>query len=443
MFHIETTLNRIKGLLTDTSSKETLDKYGLNNMFFPPHVSQLGEETGLKLVELKLDIAVKLGLDLIPASLIDLFEHEELLELISDELKQYLTLNIWAAGIDEPVNEDDIFPYVKTLMDELSHKEASEALILNKEERMDIRNTGDSAMNLPRHENPVLAASLFMSKRKDTPNYSLPFNAFVSVYNSIHNDLKHIKGKRNMVVTYKAYEFNQIPQRTLYNRFHKYFDSILHNLPNRESKINKVLFEREYNLVLASQINNATKDLSGPFREWSRRVLSLAALLPTVEGRLILIEQYTNHQLLILEGNNFGALQISPRFDTLYNAMLKLAADLLSMALIAIPVMEMIFVSELNSEENKYLEELSDSDPIFLMMEDDLNIDKTLIEINHVQTIYTKNKLWDVQFLFNKYIDEDLHDDLYSPLINSDKIECLGKCIRDEYFGDFLKFDKL
>lgn len=452
MFHSETTLSRIKDLLSDTLSNTFLEKYGLNNMILPPHVPQLRNEIGLKLVEMKLDIAVKKSLQLLPDSLIDLFEHEELLDLISDELKQYLTLNLWAAGISESVNEGDILPYVQNLMNGVSDKEASEALTLDEEEKINIRNTGDSAMNLPRHDNPILATSLYMSKRKDMPNYSLPFNAFISVYNSIHNDLNHIKGKRSMIEAYKAYKFNHTPQRTLYNRFHNYFDSILHNLPNRETKINKVLFEREYNLVLASQINNATKDLSGSFREWSRRVLSLAALLPTVEGRLVLIEQYTSHQLLILEGNGFGTPQISPNRDTRNNAMLKLAADILSMALIALPVMEMIFVSELKLGEEKYLEELSDVEPIYLKMDDVQNIDETLIVINHVQAIHTKNKLWDVQMLFNKYLDKNLHDDNVterhldqfsnSTLILSEKIECLAKCIRDEYFGDFLKFDK-
>ena len=449
MLHLDTTLNRIKALLTDTSTKAFLDSYGLNNVILPPHIRRFGNESGLESIEIKLDIAIEHCLQLIPSSLINLFDTEDLIGLMTDDLKRYLILNIWAAGINQTIDEGDIFPYVENLINVVSVKEASQGLNLNKEEINNIRNNYDSAINLPRNNDAQNVTSSLMKERGNLPNYTLPFNAFISVFSNIHNELKHNKGKRPSVESYKMFSLNSTPQRKLQNRFYQYFDATLHNLSIRERNINKVIFEREYSLVLASQIDNVTKGLSGSFGEWSRRVLSLASLLPTVEGRIQIIEQYKSHQLLILEGNRFGVPSIQPKLATLYESMLKLADDLLSMALIVLPIMEIKFLSELKNEEKPFLNELSNNEPLYLRMEDSPNIDNTMIEINRIHAIYTKNRLGDVQSLLNKFLNDDDHtiqltepvQYSYPSILDADEIERIGKCIRISYFSDFLKYD--
>jgi hypothetical protein len=456
MFHVESTLKRIKTMLSDEPRNSFLKKYNTKN--FSLFSSTIFDASGLDLVSQKLDMAVKQNLLLISDRLINVFENEDLFEYISDELKQYLILNIWAARVDQSINENDIPFYVQNLIDVVSDKESSESYNVNEIKEKKVRKVIYSVMNLPRHDNQDAPVSL-MSKRKDIPKYSLPFNTFISVYESIDKELKNIKGKRKFVDDYKSHKSNHSPERRLYNRFYDYFDACLLNLPNREILINKVLFEREYNLVLASQINMIIKDLPDSSRDLSRRVLSLAALLPIVEGRLVLIEQFKNYLLHILEGSGLGPLQLSPSRDTLYDSILKFATDLLSMALIVLPVMELNLLSILEHEEQPILEELSYNEPIHLKMNDVEDIDKTLIEINHVQAIYNKNKLWDVQSLLeqflvedlNSFLDEKLLDDdpilklqiyLDSSIMNSNKIESLGKRIREKYFGKFLKFNK-
>lgn len=100
--------------------------------------------------------------------------------------------------------------------------------------------------------------------------------------------------------------------------------------------INKMLFEREYNLGLANNIAVLTQHMEQPERQKYELLLSLAALLPNIMGRLKYIMSIISSK--------------KDMHDDLFLA-------LINIALITIPVMEVYFLY-LNEKSNQNLNDL-------------------------------------------------------------------------------------
>ncbi|MNW43490.1 hypothetical protein D3C74_206900 [compost metagenome] len=439
MLHSELIIEKKKTLFSEGMIKNIPEKYHIqkNVLYSPVFFNNLTDD--MHPIEFKLFSVVHQYLHLFPNTIATVIENEEIEFEIVDELKQYLALITWktATTNQQSIQESIISRHVKQLMDFIANKEDKETLDL-KLHKLDeeARKYGDAIFHLPREDQAEAIISALTTGASHLLQQALPIRAFIAVYQKVHNELKHTKGVRKEIQAYKNHKLNLTSDRKLHNRYWNYFCDSLQNESLSEKNLNLMLFEWEYSFVLASQINSATKELPDDLKCRSRKVLSLAALLPTVESRLSLIQYYTEHQKLILEESLWGAPKLSVKAVDVTDAMLKLASELIAMSLLVIPILEINTQRMLTDEDKTLLENLSESKPLYLKLKDTEDIENTLLAIHHVQSLYRNNKLWDLESIINDFLKE-YPDNNFS--IDNREIELIGTFVRDKYFGDFLK----
>ncbi|TBL80876.1 hypothetical protein [Paenibacillus thalictri] len=438
MLHSEFIIERKKALFSDKNNMNFPEKYHIQkNVLFPPaFFDRLNDATSP--TEFKLLCIIHHHLYLFPDTIANFIDNKGLEIDIIDDLTQHLALitHVATKTNEQPIEESVAIPYVNQLMKFLINKEENEELDLKDHDpNNETRLHGDDISYLPREQKADAIIIDLTTYNSHLPPQALPLRAFIAIYQQLHNELKYSKGKRPSIEAYKNFGGNLTPERKLHNRYWGYFRNSLQMVPSSSWNLNLVLFEWEYNIVLASHINEATKELPNAFKLWSRKVLSLTALLPIVESRLFLIKYYTEHQISILEETNWSAPTLSVKKSNITDAMLKLASDWISMSLIIIPILEINTQRILADEDSTLLEELLDGETPRLILKDVEEIEETLHEIHHVQSLYRKHKLWDIQLIINEFLKANPDDNF---TIDSQTIELVCNFVRDKYFRDFL-----
>ncbi|WP_080831894.1 hypothetical protein [Cohnella massiliensis] len=164
------------------------------------------------------------------------------------------------------------------------------------------------------------------------PRFLSGFLGFSIFYKDIHNILKKEKIENNL------YSYKFISEHITTKYFHVYFYNnfcrVL-ELHTEFTLFNRLLFEREYNFALASEIailSTQFSDFPDLLDEYEK-LLSLAALLPNIIGRLHYIKSIAFSEEIIQQS-------LSGRIDTTR----KWINDLIELALIVIPLMESYFL---------------------------------------------------------------------------------------------------
>ncbi|KQN96195.1 hypothetical protein [Paenibacillus sp. Leaf72] len=439
MLHSEFIIERKKALFSDKNSKNFPEKYHIpkNVLYSPEFFNNLNDDTHP--TEFKLLSVVHDYLHLFPNTIASVIEKEELEFDIIDDLIRHLALitRVITLTNEQPVEESIANTYVKQLMEFIANKEENEELNLKlRDSNEETLIQSEDFSYLPREDQANKIITDLITKTSHLPQQALPLRAFIAIYKQVHNELTHSKGKRPAIHTYKICKINLTTERRLHNRYWDYFYNSLQMVSSSKKNLNLVLFEWEHNIVLASHINVSTKELPIKLKHWSRKVLSLAALLPTVEVRLSLVQYYAEHRTSILEESLWGAPRISVKDTDITDAMLKLASDLIATSLLVIPILEINTQRILSDEDKTLLEDLSVSRSPYLKLKDSEDIEETLLEIHHVQSLYRKHKLWDIQSIVNEFFTTNPDNDF---TIDNRTIEVISTFVREKYFMDFLK----
>lgn len=483
MRSIEATLKKMNSLDSPEDKINLLRTIGIDKIVLSNKTPLFGDETGKELIQKKLDFAISVCTDLIPSQIYSLFHREEdqyiqlkalatmeksrkkkqillneldqfgkfdendkFVEILIQDFKTHIILNTWAATTSENrVNETNISPVAKQIIDkiELLEETESDDSIEDAIFRSNNKNGARKDLNtewiryIPRSNDLNEVAAFLAEDTKNNLDIALPFTLFTAIYKTTHNHLKNIKGKRASIDTYMESVINlQDPERMLHKRYWRYFYSILEDYGQSIKNINKVIFEREYNLLLATVINRNTENLTEPMKNRTRQVLSLTSLLPNVMGRELIAGLFNEN--LNLPKNSYGTLSIFPNQHDYYKTLQKFAADVLSMSLVSIPMMESVFLCLLDDEEKAHLKDIANELIINFNIEQIANMkemDHTLTHINQIQNICSKQQLVDIAYKMT--LNSQTNCDF--PLLLGERVERIGEALRDKYFSDFVK----
>ncbi|WP_019912434.1 hypothetical protein [Paenibacillus sp. HW567] len=171
-----------------------------------------------------------------------------------------------------------------------------------------------------------------------TPAIFAPFVSYIALNYKIHGILKDTgTSKPNQTFINK----HQNVIEKIHLKYYEYFNFLIKEFPVNgkvksqfydynsvhNSLINKMIFEREYNLGLASKIFMMTNNIDSPVRSSYYKIMSLSALFAN-NGRL-------SYLINIYESiNSSGRVYIDE----------DKATAIISMALIVIPIMELYFI---------------------------------------------------------------------------------------------------
>jgi len=201
------------------------------------------------------------------------------------------------------------------------------------------------------------------------PAFAAPLIAFQALHSDAHKVLKDLKNsdhsknfcKHNKDIASKLH-------LNFYDNFIYLVDNFLsiksverqfeHNSPSYHPTLNKMLFEREYNLGLASKIMMMTLHLPYEMRIKYIRLLAVASMLPNINGRLFYITSiFTGNARSALNPQAIDGeeLNMLPTNENEHLSRLrKLSRGLLGMSLITIPVMETFFLYNLSKINYKF-----------------------------------------------------------------------------------------
>lgn len=196
------------------------------------------------------------------------------------------------------------------------------------------------------------------------PAFVSPLLAFQVMHADSH---KVIKDYTNSEHSYNFQRRNKDESRNVHLHFYDNFKYLLDNFPNIDKihglfeknqlryhpTINRILFEREYQLGLASKIATSTYLFSDEFKKRFFQILSPLAMLPNINGRLYYLTSMLLRQDLV-RSSMIGSL------DSNLATTHSLCTSLIGMALITIPVMESYFLylwkNGDGSFENRYMQ---------------------------------------------------------------------------------------
>ncbi|MED1872062.1 hypothetical protein [Brevibacillus borstelensis] len=189
------------------------------------------------------------------------------------------------------------------------------------------------------------------------PVFLVPLIMFQATHFDAHKVLKSYKDSQHSWTYLKDIkELSEFLHLNFYQNFKQLldhfpgFNEIIHFFENNQISYQpllvRILFEREYQLGLASKIATLTIYHSKEIQNRLHRLLSILAMLPNVSGRLfylpfILYKSLSAHFLRDLPGGENIVLESDQEKLIRIEAICK---DLIGFALITIPVMESYFL---------------------------------------------------------------------------------------------------
>lgn len=190
------------------------------------------------------------------------------------------------------------------------------------------------------------------------PSFLVPLLAFQSIHFDAHKVLKSYNNNQHSRTYLSNLDNNEKLHLDFYNNFKylldrfltlKKFERIFENKQvTYHPTINRILFEREYHLGLASKIIMMVMHYPEEIKNRYIRILSLAAMLPNISGRLfyltnIFIGNIHFHQIEPMSEDEFKIENLITEEEK-FIKIESICKDLIGMSLITIPVMESFFL---------------------------------------------------------------------------------------------------
>lgn len=307
-----------------------------------------------------MDFAFKVCYELIPYRIREHFEigHNIIYPLIKEDLGLHMLFNAFMVQLFETrgivKNNGSLFTRISDCL--------GEAIANDK----NVWNLFGDKVDIPRNAKNNFSdiAEYMMLSRSNTntkyeiPDFLSPLIAYVAVNYDSHKVLKDYKDSQHS----SSYLMNNkgISEK-LHLNFYDNFKYLLDNFSNiykverlfnnseysHHTTINRMFFEREYNLGLASKIVVMTLHYPSDIKKQYQKLLSLASLFPNINGRLYYVSSILTGILGVSSDGNTNRSLTSGGTFTLDENLVRIrefARSFIRMALIAVPVMEAYFL---------------------------------------------------------------------------------------------------
>lgn len=281
---------------------------------------------------------------LLPEELCHFFEGSDDYEKFEEDIKSYLIIS-WAMTdtfYNRPEYIESNFNLCKKMQRILVPREIEQGLCLK-------RSPSNNTKLLNSHVSVYLDLRISkreskkydteekeLTKQADVPIFAAPFVMFLANY----FDLVRFIGNS----TEKIRVSNKINKDNLAGYLAASWSNFIHILGGLKGykaykNYNIFLFEKEFNIALASKILRLTAGLNESIKDEVVKVLSIAALLPNVNGRI----QYLD--MLFADPQHISFLNASVRSEWLSI----ITNNLLQMVYVTLPVMEKYFYGLMKS----------------------------------------------------------------------------------------------